>query len=99
MTGLVPERSFQDTAAADASFGTRISWVMRVPSGSANVQLGQGSIVKAAIRVAPSGYVTSGPYACEVIAYRPAGVVTHASKPLTRTTRPVGGVVAVRSSA
>ena len=34
VTAPVPERSFHETATAEASFGTKISWATRVPSGS-----------------------------------------------------------------
>ena len=61
VTAPVPASSFQDTATAEESFGTKISCAIRVPSGSAKVQRGQGSSSKDAMRVVPSGCVTSGP--------------------------------------
>ena len=78
---------------------TKISCGRRTASSTRNIQVGHGSAWNAAIRDEPSGVTTPGAYSCEEIGKRPSGVSTQASKPLTRTKRPAGGIVAASSSA
>ena len=87
------------TSTVPVPCSTRISWRSRTPSAVANSQVGHGSLVKLTMRDAPSGCRTSGAYRWVVSAQEPSDVSTHASNPLTSTILPVGGVVAVSSSA
>src|SRR5437660_9792984 len=72
---------------------------MRLPSGSRSTHVGHGSGTNDAMCSAPSGWITSGVYCCEVSAMLSSRPSSQASNPFTRTTRPAGGVVAVRRSA
>src|SRR5947207_7823540 len=72
---------------------------MRLPSGSRSTHVGHGSGTNDSMRSAPSGWITSGAYCCEVSATVPSRLSSQASNPFTSTTRPAGGAVAVRRSA
>src|SRR5437899_4944412 len=72
---------------------------MRLPAGSRSTHVGNRSGTNDSMRSAPSGWITSGAYCCEVSAMLSSRPSSQASNPFTRTTRPAGGVVAVRRSA
>ena len=76
---------------------------IRVPSRRQKTQVGQGSALNDSTTAPFSGAITSGAYRCRVRNCRRPGPgapgSTHASSPFTSTIRPVGGVVAVSSSA
>src|SRR2546427_2777695 len=85
------------TAARPGSTSTPCS--MRLPSGSRSTHVGHGSGTNDSMRSAPSGWITSDAYCCEVSATVPSRLSSQASNPFTSTTRPAGGAVAVRRSA
>src|SRR6266550_1610555 len=72
---------------------------MRLPSGSRSTHVGNGSGTNDSMRSAPSGCTTSGAYCWEVSGTVPSWHSSQASDPFTSTTRPAGGVVAVKRSA
>jgi hypothetical protein len=60
VTGPLPSTSRQVSTVSGEPWRTKHSCSTRLPSGSAKVHRGHGSVAKAAIRAAPSGCVTSG---------------------------------------